>query len=309
MVRLDIKAKQYCNQNPTPVKSSEEKGAIVGRQHFINSMNNWLATNGYEADYPVMSDPVEVCQASESMLDPVFNEAMNSISQAMEQNPLCDDYTPVDSDDEIMFAQAQTDYSNALQIGVQDEFAMAAVKIFKVVPCNVSDPIVIDLNNNGRFDITTVENGVNFSMFGKREVATSWLNGDGFLFYDKNKNGIADNGTEFFGTAAEHKSGFSHLTIMDTNGDGTVDAKDTDFHNLFVWLDINYDGKCTTEEVIPLAKTLVTSIPLKVNEYQKASTVNGNRVKSTVKVSTGQNRVILFGDVDLRSGIYPKLQK
>ncbi len=309
LVRLDIKSKQFCNQNPTPVKSSEEKGLIVGRQHFINSMNNWLATNGYEADYPVMSDPIEVCQASESMLDPVFNEAMNSISQAMEQNPLCDDYTPVDSDDEIMFAQAQTDYSNALQIGVQDEFAMAAVKIFKVVPCNVSDPIVIDLNNNGRFDITTVENGVNFSMFGKREVATSWLNGDGFLFYDKNKNGIADNGTEFFGTAAEYKSGFAHLTTMDTNKDGSVDRKDTDFHNLFVWSDINYDGKCTTEEVTPLSETLVTSIPLKVNEFQKVSTVNGNRVKSTVKVSTGQNRVILFGDVDLRTGIYPKLQK
>ena len=146
-------------------------------------------------------------------------------------------------------------------------------------------------------------------MFGKREVATSWLNGDGFLFYDKNKNGIADNGTEFFGTAAEYKSGFAHLTTMDTNKDGSVDRKDTDFHNLFVWSDINYDGKCTTEEVTPLSETLVTSIPLKVNEFQKVSTVNGNRVKSTVKVSTGQNRVILFGDVDLRTGIYPKLQK
>jgi hypothetical protein len=134
LVRLDIKAKQYCNQNPTPVKSSEEKGLIVGRQHFVNSMNNWLATNGYAADYPVMSDPIEVCEANESLLDPVFNEAMNSISQAMQENPLCDDYTPVDSDDQIMFAQAQTDYNSALQIGIQDEFAMAAVKIFKVVP-------------------------------------------------------------------------------------------------------------------------------------------------------------------------------
>jgi hypothetical protein len=310
LVRLDIKAKQYCNQNPTPTKSSEEKGLIVGRQHFVNSMNNWLATNGYAADYPVMSDPIEVCEANESLLDPVFNEAMNSISQAMQENPLCDDYTPTSSDDEIMFAQAQTDYSNALQIGVADEFALAAVKIFKVVPCNVSDPIIIDLNNNGRFDVTSVENGVNFSMFGKRTTAVSWLSGDGFLFVDRNSNGIVDNGTEFFGTSTEYSGGFAHLATMDTNKDGVVSVKDKGFGDLYVWADTNYDGKCTTEEVTPLTETKVVSIPLDTDQYQKVSTrVNGNRVKSSVRVSTGDNRVILFGDVDLRSGIYPKLQK
>ena len=310
LVRVDLKAKQLCNKNPSPVKSSEEKGIVVGRQHFINSMNNWLATNGYAADYPVMSDPIEVCQASESMLDPVFNEAMNTISQAMEQNPLCADYVPVDSDDEIMYAQAQTDYSNALQIGVQDEFAMAAVKIFKVVPCNVSDPIVIDLNNNGRFDITSIENGVNFSMFGKRTTAVSWLSGDGFLFVDRNSNGIADDGTEFFGTSSEFTGGFAHLASMDSNQDGTVSVKDKGFGDLYVWADTNYDGKCTTEEVIPLAETKITSIPLSADQYRKVSTrVNGNRIKSSVRVPTGDNRVILFGDVDLRSGLYPKLKK
>ena len=30
------------------------------------------STNGYAADYPVMSDPIEVCEANESLLDPVF---------------------------------------------------------------------------------------------------------------------------------------------------------------------------------------------------------------------------------------------
>jgi hypothetical protein len=310
LVRVDLKAKQLCNKNPSPVKSSEEKGIVIGRQHFINSMNNWLTTNGYAADYPVMSDPIEVCQASESMLDPVYNEAVNTISQAMEQNPLCDDYTPTSSDDEIMFAQAQSDYSEALQVGIADEFALAAVKIFKVVPCNVSDPIVIDLNNNGRFDITSIENGVNFSMFGKRTTAVSWLSGDGFLFVDKNSNGIVDNGTEFFGTSTEYSGGFAHLATMDTNKDGVVSVKDKGFGNLYVWADTNYDGKCTTEEVTPLTETKVTSIPLSADQYRKVSTtVNGNRVKSSVRVSTGDNRVILFGDVDLRSGIYPKLQK
>ena len=307
MVRVDLKAKQLCNVNPSPVKSSEEKGQIIGRQHFINSMNNWLATNGYSADYPVMSDPIEVCQANESLLDPVFNDAMNTISQAMEQNPLCDDYVPTSSDDEIMFAQAQTDYSKALQVGIADEFALAAVKIFKVVPCNVSDPVVIDLNNNGRFDITAVENGVNFSMFGHRKAATGWLSGDGFLFFDQNNNGIADNGTEFFGTSSEFKSGFSHMKTMDINGDNIIDKRDATYKRLFVWSDMNFDGVCTEGEVIPLTKTQITSIPLKALDFEKV--VNGSRIKGVMRVPVGKNQVILFGDVDLRSGIYPKIRK
>ena len=97
---------------------------------------------------------------------------------------------------------------------------------------------------------------------------------------------------------------------MDTNNDGAVSVKDKGFGNLYVWADTNYDGKCTTEEVTPLTETRVTSIPLDVDQYQRVSTrVNGNRVKSSVRVPTGDNRVILFGDVDLRSGIYPKLEK
>ena len=146
-------------------------------------------------------------------------------------------------------------------------------------------------------------------MLGKRKVATSWLNGDGFLFFDRNKNGVADNGTEFFGTDPQYKSGFAHLSVVDTNKDGVVSTDDEDFHNLYVWSDINYDGICTTEEVTPIRETKITSIPLKVNEFKKVSTVNGNRVKSTVNVSTGKTQVILFGDVDLRSSLYPKLQK
>ena len=273
-------------------------------------MNNWLATNGYSADYPVMSDPIEVCQANQSLLEPVYNEAMNTISQAMEQNPLCDDYSPVDSDDEIMYAQAQSDYSEALQVGIEDEFALAAVKIFKVVPCNVSDPIIIDLNNNGRFDVSSIENGVNFSMFGKRSTAVSWLNGDGFLFYDSNDNGVADDGTEFFGTNPKYDTAFGHLSTLDSNRDGFVNREDLRFFKLHVWLDRNYDGVSTVDEVIPLTKTKITSIPLDASKYQKVSTeVKGSRVKSTVRVPMKSGASILFGDVDLRSTLYPKLQK
>ena len=304
-VRIDIKSKQICNQTPTPVESSAEKGFVVGRQHFINSMNNWLATNGYASDYPVMSDPIEVCQANESLLDPVYDDALNSISQAMQDNPLCEDYTPMDGDDEIMFAQAQTDYSNALKIGIEDEFALAAVKIFKVVPCNVSDPLIVDVNKNGKFDVTTIENGVNFSFTGTRSQATAWLSGDGFLFHDRNSNGVVDNGTELFGTDRSFDGGFAHLAHFDSDKNGVIDHKDDVYKSLFVWVDTNMDGVSTKDEVTTLLKVGVMNIDVVAQSYNKS--VNGNLIK---KVSYGTlnnvTKQTLIGDVDLRTGVWNK---
>ena len=301
-VRMDIKTKQLCNVSPTPVESSAEKGNIVGRQHFINTMNNWLSTNGYAADYPVMSDPIEVCQADEAMLNPIYDNTMNTISQAIEQNPLCLDYQPVDGDDEIMYGQAQTDYAIAMEQGASDEFALAAVKVFKVIPCNVSDPIILDLNGNGVFDILPVERGVNFSMNGTRHTATSWVKGDGFLFVDTNGNGIVDNGTEFFGTSVKYNSAFQQLGTFDTNGDSQITSTDVGYNTLFVWIDSDYNGVSAKTEVFPLSHFNINTIPLETAEYQKV--VNGSRVKNTVNVSTTKGKNILFGDVDFRSGIY-----
>ena len=300
VIHVQMKSSSLCNQTPTAVESSMEKGLVVGRQHFINTMNNWLTTNGYKADYPVMSDPIEVCDANAALLDPVYDESLNTISQAITTNPLCQDFVPTDGDEEFLFAQAQTDFSKAIEQGIADEFALAAVKIFEVVPCNVSDPIILDINQNGVFDITSVNNGVNFAMTGNRLTATSWLEGDGFLFNDANRNGVADDGTEMFGTGAA--PAFLELAVFDTNGDKAITSMDDGFRKLLVWVDYNMDGISTTTEVFPLSHFKVDRIPLKPTEYQKV--VNGSRVKQTVTTTTTSGKTMLFGDVDFRAGVY-----
>ena len=300
VLQVQMKTKNICNQTPTAVESSMEKGLVVGRQHFIDSMNNWLTTNGHKGDYPVMSEPIEVCDANASMLDPVYDDALNTISQAVAANPLCQDYTPTSGDEEFLYAQAQTDFSKAIEQGIADEFALAAVKIFEVVPCNVSDPIIVDVNQNGVFDITSINGGVNFAMTGNRSTATSWVSGDGFLFNDANRNGIADDGTEMFGTAGS--PAFTELSVFDTNGDRAITSMDDGFRKLLVWVDYNMDGVSTTTEVFPLSHFNINRIPLKTTEYQKV--VNGSRVKQTVTTTTTNGKTILFGDVDFRSGVY-----
>jgi len=304
--RIDMKAKQVCNQTPTAVESSMEKGFVVGRQHFINTMNNWLTTNGHTADYPVMSEPIEVCSADESLLNPVYDEAINSISQAIEQNPLCQDYTPVDSDEELMYGQAQTDFASSLEEGIADEFALAAVKIFKTVPCNVSDPLIVDANRNGRLDITELQKGVNFSFTGTRSQATSWVTeGDGFLFVDTNANGVVDNGSELFGTNTEYDGGFAHLASFDADSNGVVDHKDKVFATLGVWIDTNQDGVSTKEEIKSLIDVGIMTIDVGAQSYEK--TVNGSLIKKVSYVTLEKANKVLIGDVNLRTGVWEKL--
>ena len=306
LVRIDIKAKQLCNQTPTAMESSMEKGFVVGRQHFINTMNNWLTTNGHKADYPVMSEPIEVCSADESLLMPVYDEAINSISQAIESNPLCQDYVPVSTDEELMYAQAKTDFAQSLEEGIADEFSLAAVKIFKTVPCNVSDPLVVDVNKNGKFDITELQKGVNFSFTGTRSQATSWVTeGDGFLFVDNNANGIVDNGSELFGTDTEFDGGFAHLAKYDTDKNGVVDFKDQVFSKLGVWVDMNQDGVSTKNEIMDLAAVGIMTIDVGAQNYEK--NVNGSLIKKVSYVTLKEANRVLIGDVNLRTGVWDRL--
>ena len=306
LVRIDIKAKQLCNQTPTAMESSMEKGFVVGRQHFINTMNNWLTTNGHKADYPVMSEPIEVCSADESLLMPVYDEAINSISQAIESNPLCQDYVPISTDEELMYAQAKTDFAQSLEEGIADEFSLAAVKIFKTVPCNVSDPLVVDVNRNGKFDITEVQKGVNFSFTGTRSQATSWVTeGDGFLFVDNNANGIVDNGSELFGTDTEFDGGFAHLAKYDTDKNGIVDFKDQVFSKLGVWVDMNQDGVSTKNEIMDLATVGIMTIDVGAQNYEK--NVNGSLIKKVSYVTLKEANRVLIGDVNLRTGVWDRL--
>lgn len=306
LVRIDIKAKQLCNQTPTAMESSMEKGFVVGRQHFTNTMNNWLTTNGHKADYPVMSEPIEVCSADESLLMPVYDEAINSISQAIESNPLCQDYVPVSTDEELMYAQAKTDFAQSLEEGIADEFSLAAVKIFKTVPCNVSDPLVVDVNRNGKFDITEVQKGVNFSFTGTRSQATSWVTeGDGFLFVDNNANGIVDNGSELFGTDTEFDGGFAHLAKYDTDKNGIVDFKDQVFSKLGVWVDMNQDGVSTKNEIMDLATVGIMTIDVGAQNYEK--NVNGSLIKKVSYVTLKEANRVLIGDVNLRTGVWDRL--
>ncbi len=133
-----------------------------------------------------------------------------------------------------------------------------------------TSPIVLDLNRNG---ITSISLAASTALFdydgdGVKEN-TAWIeNSDALLINDINNDGINNNATELFGNYTKNsdgsiaKSGYQALSYYDTNSDGVVNATDTRFSELKLWLDANGDGVTDTGELKTLSEAGITSLAL-----------------------------------------------
>ncbi len=306
VVRTDLKQRSLCDKQPTAVQSSYEKGIIVGRQLLAKQVNAWLASKGHTPDYPVMSNPIQVCNADQSMLLPSKQVALEKIPQEMVAEPLCEDYVPPSEEGILQYNQAKIDYEKGMKEGVSAEFAMAAVVVFKVIPCNVSDPIVLDLDGDG-IELLNIVKGVDFDLYGTgSKQAVAWVApDDGLLVLDRNGNGTIDNGLELFGNLDQNfTDGFEHLAVLDENKDGVLDANDAAFQRLQVWKDANTDGISTASELVTLADLEVSSIRLEARDSSRVS--EGQRIARISVVKTN-NATLAIGDAYLTSAPYARL--
>jgi hypothetical protein len=313
LTRLDLKKRSLCNKNPTPVESSFEKGVAVGRKHFVDKMNIWLSSNGLAPDYPVMSTPMQVCNADQTMLLPTKQVALNSIKDLIVTVELCKNYQPPTQEGVLQYSQAKIDYEKGIKEGVQAEFALAAIKVFKVIPCNVSDPIVIDLDGDG-IELLPIEKGVNFDLYNiGTKVAIGWVSpDDGLLVMDRNGDGIIDNGGELFGNImTAFEDGFDQLEELDRtehsgNGDNVLNEFDEVFNRLMVWKDKNTNGITDIGELFTLRELNIKEFDLSGNMGAKESQRMTIPKTSTFKIG---DKKLLFGDALLMSSPYASVIK
>lgn len=295
LVRSDIKDKQLCNTQPTVKESSYDKGVTIGAQMMADAFNEWLAQNGHVADYPTMSKPIQVCNVNDSLLDPAFQAAKKAAQTADLDKPLCDGYEPPTPQLALDYSQAEIDYKQGIIDGIDDERSLAAVRIFKIVPCNVGDPLVIDLDGDG-LELLPVHRGVNFDFYGTgRTQAVSWVQADdGLLALDRNGNGTIDDGTELFGNVdLAYGDGFAQLAELDTNLDGAVTAADDQFAQIVVWRDLDADGETDAGELSTLADHGVESLPVIGAEVTMRSA--GTRITMAAEASSASGPM-LVGD-------------
>ena len=132
-----------------------------------------------------------------------------------------------------------------------------------------SSPIILDLDGNG---VSTVSRsaGIHFDHDGNGFAElTGWVGaGDGLLVWDRNGNGVIDDGSELFGNhtvlanGQKAANGFVALAGHDSNGDGVFDAYDVLWSELRVWRDLSQDGISQTDELFTLDELGIASISL-----------------------------------------------
>ena len=132
------------------------------------------------------------------------------------------------------------------------------------------DPIALDLNNNGKIDTLSLENGVFFDHNGD-EIAfkSSWISAeDGVLARDINGDKEINSGAELFGNFTQlkngelAKNGVEALKDLDSDDNGVFDESDKAFNEILVWQDINSNGKAESGELKSLSEHGIKSINL-----------------------------------------------
>lgn len=91
---------------------------------------------------------------------------------------------------------------------------------------------------------------------GQSESLPALLRGSGFLVFDHNGNGLADDGSELFG--ARSGNGFAELARLDEDGNGWIDAGD----GAFAKLRIGFIGAQGIEPLVGLGPLGVAAIGL-----------------------------------------------
>ena len=164
-----------------------------------------------------------------------------------------------------------TDFATALKYFNEDGSVNFAQFLADTKNIRLYDPIALDLNNNGKIDTLSLENGVFFDHNGD-EIAfkSSWISGDdGILARDINGDKEINSGAELFGNFTQlkngelAKNGFEALKDLDSDDNGVFDESDKAFNEILVWQDYNSNGKAENGELKSLSEHGIKSINLK----------------------------------------------
>ena len=167
---------------------------------------------------------------------------------------------------------ASNDYSAAYN---QSKSSSATIEVTNV--SSNSDPLVLDLDGSG-IQLTDTNDGAYFDITadGKKDKV-AWVKGNtAFLVYDKNGNGVIDDGSEFFGDQNGAKDGFLELSKYDDNKDGIINNQDRIYNALKLYKDIDGNKQISSNELFTLENMGIKQLNL--NCIPTNSKVNGNSV-------------------------------
>lgn len=119
--------------------------------------------------------------------------------------------------------------SFAMSRAFKEEYSSSAFTQYEQV---LTDPLVINLDSSP-VSVTDQTFFFDIDCDGRKDEISSLDAGNGFLAYDKNNDGIINDGSELFGTRSG--DGFYDLSEYDEDGNGWIDEADSIFKHLKIW--------------------------------------------------------------------------
>lgn len=108
----------------------------------------------------------------------------------------------------------------------------------------LTDPLVINFDGNPT-SLTDVKFKFDINSDGKKDDIPWLAPGSGFLVFDKNKDGLINNGSEMFGP--DSGNGFEELAAFDTDKNGWIDENDSAFDELSILSGEGWDSAFLTD--------------------------------------------------------------
>lgn len=122
--------------------------------------------------------------------------------------------------------------SYRLELDLQSNYTEVTNQELRVRSEDFVDPLVISLDGRAP-SLTDATFSFDLDSDGVEDNISGLSSGAGFIAFDKNQDGVINNGQELFGP--DSGNGYLDLAAYDENGDGWIDDGDSIFSQLQVW--------------------------------------------------------------------------
>lgn len=138
--------------------------------------------------------------------------------------------------------QVKTADGRSLDFSFDTDFSRSEISrtdLLQTASVRLKDPLVLGFEGQA-VDLSGQRIDFDLDADGRPEQIPGLGKGCGFLVFDQNGNGRADDGKELFGALSG--DGFSDLAALDEDGNGWVDEGDSAFGRLGIWRADGYSG-------------------------------------------------------------------
>jgi Bacterial Ig domain/Cadherin-like domain/Putative Ig domain len=181
--------------------------------------------------------------------------------------------------------------------------ASSALTFRKGARYGLLSPIILDLDGDGVELRGMRKSKAAFDMNADGIADdTGWAGrDDGFLVIDRNLDGLITHASEL-SLAVENsaaRSDLDGLAVLDSNEDGVVDARDSRFGELKIWVDANGNGTTDAGELGTLADHGITSLSLSARHIDGSARLGQNILISTATFTRSNGSTGTLGNVAL----------